>query len=70
MKIDNNGVITYVEFNESHTEATLTRMSTKIIKVTLPEQYMTVRKIAEFVALDDDSFKALAQIQEARKNAI
>jgi hypothetical protein len=64
MKIINGDLVTYVAFNEDYTEATLSRIETKVYKVRIPRKYFTMQKLEQFTNLDSDEFIGLSQIQE------
>ncbi len=67
MNIINAELTTLVAFNDSYTEATLSRIQGRVHKVIIPEQYFTMQKLEQFTNLDDDSFIGLADIQAKRK---
>jgi len=70
MKIINGELTTLVAFNESYTEATLSRIQGRVHRVIIPKQYFTMQKLEQFVNLDDDSFIGLADIQAKRKTLL
>jgi len=67
MQINNGQQTTLVAFNNSYSEATLSRVYGRVHRIVIPEAYFTMQKLEQFTNLDDDSFIGLADIQAKRK---
>ena len=68
MKIVTSEATTLIAFNDTYTEATLTRIQGRTYKVKIPNKHFTVQKLEQFVNLHDDIFIGLAQIQKRRSD--
>jgi len=66
MKIVNGDLVTFVAFNATYTEATLSRIQNVVYKVAIPEKHFTMQKLEQFCNLEQDEFIGLSQIQMKR----
>ena len=67
MKIINAALTTLVAFNDSYTEATLSRIQGRVYRVVIPAKHFTMQKLEHICNLDEEEFIGLAKIQTKRK---